>query len=817
MSLNFALGPRCRVPGKVVAIPGPSKVVDGTLRRNLSIDICQGPVEEETFIEKIFANGRKIYDVSPDLTFVSTSIFAEVLTAGSITDWQGDVIGGHATMQITSTDLAINLRKLRAGYDVDVDGFTLTGYNNPAWQLVSTEVVVGQASWTRALLSIINYSFPYNPSYGSMGGVGGSEAAGNTITVFQDLPNVTSGSFSGLNQYRGTADQSPGAGPGQFFTQGDNPARRGRAWAYLAEFNVSPFGGTVPNIEVVFRQSVTMTVAEAITALVDRSGVDTQFLDVSGVTGDFRGLVAEEPIDSRVLLQIIMQVFGVRYREVGGMMVFYMGSSPDVVDIPAGDLACYASGDDPPPRLIEFVDPPSSDLPSRVEVEFSNVENGLQQGSARETLHALQGNTQKVLRIRTPLSLTEAEALAFGRREMMTRHASRQSRSTAIPPQYLHISEGDVWTTTIDGNQLVSIANSVEYGANRLVRLTGTQLQAQVAGIDPADIATEGEAGDGGGIVLPLSLSLALVDSAPLTDADASSQGLYFACPDYADQEDFIGGQVLHELPGSSEYTPAADVPATVPHGTVWAVGAHASETALPGYWDRASEIIMQPSGAYVPASSTEGAVVGGANRAFYGNELIAWVDTEDLGDGTYKLTTLLRGLRGTEWAISEPGFDFRHFIPIDGLTFVDLPSSAALQLMGFKAVGVHWDEADVPNINHIPRFRSATPFQVYNVRGTRASDGSLTVTWERQTRAVHPIYSAGPSPLLEASQSYEIDVDDSGPVSLGSPYSAGSTRTWVYSAAAQTADGFTPGDPVELSIYQIGSLGRGHSKTVTL
>lgn len=812
MSLNFALGPQCRVPGKIVDIAGPSSVIGGTLRRNLVIDVCQGEVEEDEFVDQIFANGKKVYDVTPDIDIVSDQIAVSLISLGN--DGYGN---GNATIEITCKDIEKSLLVLKAGYVVGISGFALPGYNKPDWKLVSTTTVIGQESWTRARLWNTGPEAGYwGPDFGGLPGVAG-EAEGATVTVHQDLPQVTAGSFAGINQHRGTADQMPDAAGNQIYTDGSNPARRGRAWIYLSLFNVTASGGIVPNIEIVFRQKASMTIAEAITALVKRAGLDLAYLDVSQVTGNIRGLVADEPIDSRVLLQILMQVYGVRYREVDGKMVFYMASDPDVVDVEAADLAAYADGDEKPPRLIEFVDPPSRELPSRVEVEFSNADNGLQQGNARDTLHALQGGTKKVLRIRTPLTLTEAEAKAFARRQMMDRHATRVSRSTILPPQYLHITEGDLWRTTVDGKALTSVANSVEYGANRLVRITGSQMQPQVAGIDAADIASEGQTGSDGGLGTPLSLDLVIVDSAPLTDSDATRSGIYFACPDYALPQDFIGGQIYRQLPGASGFDPAQDVPGLATHGIVYAVGDHAWDGADPAYWDRRSELIVHTSGTFQLTSSTEDAVVGGANRAFYGSELIAWVDAEDLGDGRFKLTNLLRGLRGTEWAIPPDGTTFRNFVPVEGLTFHELPQSSLDQFMSMKAVGVHWDEADVPPINLIPHLRTRIPFQVYGIRGSRDTSDNLTVTWERQTRAIHPIFSSSPAPLMEDEEAYEIDVLIGGEPSPGSPFSAGVGKSWTYDASEQASDGITPGDPVEFVIYQMGSLGRGHGRTQTL
>ena len=43
-------------------------------------------------------------------------------------------------------------------------------------------------------------------------------------------------------------------------------------------------------------------------------------------------------------------------------------------------------------------------------------------------------------------------------------------------------------------------------------------------------------------------------------------------------------------------------------------------------------------------------------------------------------------------------------------------------------------------------------------------------------------------------------------------------SKTWYYSAANQTSDGITPGDPVRIIIYQISSVtDRGYPEDVTL
>jgi hypothetical protein len=85
-----------------------------------------------------------------------------------------------------------------------------------------------------------------------------------------------------------------------------------------------------------------------------------------------------------------------------------------------------------------------------------------------------------------------------------------------------------------------------------------------------------------------------------------------------------------------------------------------------------------------------------------------------------------------------------------------------------------------------------------------------LTVTWVRRTRVGGELRDvSGVVPLAETSEAYEVELLNGNTVvrtvtGLTSP-------TVSYSAANQTADGITPGDPVGVRVYQMSALvGRG-------
>jgi hypothetical protein len=116
--------------------------------------------------------------------------------------------------------------------------------------------------------------------------------------------------------------------------------------------------------------------------------------------------------------------------------------------------------------------------------------------------------------------------------------------------------------------------------------------------------------------------------------------------------------------------------------------------------------------------------------------------------------------------------------------------------------------------VSFTPMAIGLKPFAPVRLRGSRTSDGSLTVTFERRTRlTVRVVGALGISiPLGEDSEgyvvefyNYDTDMSVQKTVSVSSP-------TAAFSAAEQIAAGIAPNDPVYCKVYQISlTVGRGY------
>ncbi len=121
---------------------------------------------------------------------------------------------------------------------------------------------------------------------------------------------------------------------------------------------------------------------------------------------------------------------------------------------------------------------------------------------------------------------------------------------------------------------------------------------------------------------------------------------------------------------------------------------------------------------------------------------------------------------------------------------------------------------------------RSRRTWAPRNVQGRRNGSNDLTLTWSRRARLGGQLADSVGAQLIETTETYEVDVLDapggsvvrtiSSGITLGSatdPWSA----TVTYTASQQTTDGLTPGDPVTVKVYQVGSVGRGFAVEFTV
>ena len=197
--------------------------------------------------------------------------------------------------------------------------------------------------------------------------------------------------------------------------------------------------------------------------------------------------------------------------------------------------------------------------------------------------------------------------------------------------------------------------------------------------------------------------------------------------------------------------------------------------------------------------SRSDAALADGANLALLGEELIQFGSAEPLGERRFRLSRLLRGRRGTDWAaaLHAPGESFV-LIEAGSLAAVDAPLGSLGGEARLLAQGLG-DPEGVPAVRPVTGEAMRPPPPVH-LRALRLANGDLALSWVRRSRSGWVWLSGIDTPLGEESESYRLTLAGAGFIRSVTV----STPAYLYGAAEQAADGLS--GPLAVEVVQLGT-----------
>ncbi len=197
-------------------------------------------------------------------------------------------------------------------------------------------------------------------------------------------------------------------------------------------------------------------------------------------------------------------------------------------------------------------------------------------------------------------------------------------------------------------------------------------------------------------------------------------------------------------------------------------------------------------------ADATLAQLLQGANRSRIGSEIVQFGTATPLGGGSWRLSNMLRGRGGTEWAIGGHTADEPFVLIEDTLVPLDPALIGDTATTRIVAVGLG-DSAAVSVPIADP---NATQRPLPPVYGTAQSlaDGSISLGWVRRSRGAWLWADAVDAPLNEEAERWEI--------TLGDP--AAPALRWQTTSPALTVSGtqisaLPTGSPSYFAVRQIG------------
>mgnify|MGYP000266953101 FL=1 len=693
------------------------------------------------------------------------------------------------------------------------------------------------------------------PNTGSLGGL---------IRLASD-PGYLSGMFAAspsLSFYTGAAGSDPQGATAELRgqveddiiarhkTSGEIPGFRGLAYQVLDQWDLSTYFGNQlpPIIEGIVEPDAGMSVPQALTTVLLRSGIDEAQIDVSDVPETaFLGAYIQGAVPTTTALQPLLTAYQILVQERGNQLALFSFENADAVQIENGaafsDLGVRSGAGTPNTGdKLRFTQADPADLPKSIGIRHQDPDVqfavGYQHFAQRQPSGSPSDAEQDI--DLSNLALPKKEARNLCGTIMRRTWVNGTAVELQLPVAYLEVLENDLLTVTDDeGNDHTVRVIQREVGLNMVVSIKAVVEDVALA-VRGSPIQTGGEVPTP--IVQSLEPVARVLDIPGLIDAETDVPGYYVGAssPNFGV---WNGAIVYESRDAGTNWSRVAVLEQQVGCGlttTALSTTSTVAEDSSGGpYYDTVNDVTFTLDG-YGPLAQmltvTEAEVEAGWNWVHIDDgtswEIFGFRDVTDNGDGTWTVSHLLRGLRGTQdsarnstkaagasitllFLAQQQGA--LQFIPVNG-SAADLPVSIEVKIVapGQTLADVDAVAVDVEGWNARP----FPPFSVTVDRGGSPFDAVLNVLpWSRRN---NPVGALSGWALEDAQLSLELDIYDPTGTTLQrtKTYTApiGTDLVGVdfpYPASEQTADGYTPSGTETFIVVarQVGDYGDGRTR----
>jgi hypothetical protein len=602
-------------------------------------------------------------------------------------------------------------------------------------------------------------------------------------------------------------------------------------------------------------------------AICKQVGLNATDLELGEIAGPVTGYWINSAVEAREHLGELQQVYFYDVMESQGRIKFISKQRPAIAQrIPIVSLAAHEYGQNQPQRFTEKRKQ-ETELPQQITLKFLDPNVEYREAAQRSPLKAGTWS-RNAESITVPVVLTASQGKTIADKLLFLAWVERKSFELNLLPQNLLLEPGDLIDVPFHGVDVTVKLTKVGLGANLLMQCEAVAYDPSVfnhqaiasQAYSEAWTAQEGQSrqlqrfplerwdsltSDDGSVTYRLGLDYSIdmtlgvvrITNNGLIDDDTMVRANYYAAATMAvvAPVKVPGMTELHilDVPAITDDVEDFGLYALATGGGNWRNGAlygstnngarydfvlnfltkstiGTCETVLgassPFVMDEISVLRVQMrSGELESCTLTE--LLQGENTAVVGQEVIRFLDAVLVAPRTYELKRLIRGVRGTEWAIESHVPSESIYVMTD--YFEDVKGSRGnfgVPLL-FKAVSSGQSLDEVTAIPSTPQQR-LKPWAPVNIRGERDAAGNLTIRWVRRDRKGGELPLFLDPPMSEDAERYELEILNGSTVSRQVPVTV---PQYVYSAADQGVDFGMAQALVTVRVYQMSALvGRG-------
>lgn len=537
--------------------------------------------------------------------------------------------------------------------------------------------------------------------------------------------------------------------------------------------------------------------------LCKRAGLSENEVDVSRLNNLVEGMVLTQPIKARDAIELLQQAYFFDAVESDGLLKFMPRGQQPVIDIAEADMVPDPRKTSEDPLRIKRSQ--EMELPQSVRVSFfnpaTNYQPGLQYGM-RESVASSNS-----ININLPVVMNEQQAKIIADTALYNAWAGRHVMSFHLPVKFLSLEPSDVVSLTSNGVTHNLRVTRCWYGKPGLMEVEAVSEDVAAydfyapPGLPP--VLTDAVPQENATIsaLLDLPLLPAAEPYTPIMHLAACGQDAAWQAAVWYRSDD-----------GGVNYTPLLTDEAASVMGTALTVLAVGETTLV----DEINSVEVAISGdGELASAASELAFLNGANVAALGDEIIQFRNAIMLEPGKYRLSGLLRGRLGTDYALASHAVG-EVFILLDGsINQLRLSANMIGVERHYKTVSVAENISAAPAAAFTYNARALKPLSPVHVSGHRDVSGNLAIGWVRRVRGGAEWLSGADAPLNESAEKYEVDILNG--ATLVRTINC-TTPSILYTAAEQIADFGSPQVSVNVAIYQISELvGRGYGGVIVV
>lgn len=516
------------------------------------------------------------------------------------------------------------------------------------------------------------------------------------------------------------------------------------------------------------------TYAAVVAAISERVGFTSAQYNVSQIEDPLDGYCIANRMPARSAIEALLPLDYFDGVESDCKAKFVKRGGASVVTIPDDDLGAFAEGSQPT-ALIKRTRGLELALPYRIDFVFvdkeADYQNGTQSSPPRQG-----GESMNPMTLSAAVAMDNARGKQIADANFFAAWYGRDRSVTYVPPKYLWLEPTDVVTIQgkteriVDKHESMSGPTTLDLVAEFAANWTQSSIPAPNESFEPQEPPVK-QVTD----LIPLDIPWF-----------GSREDVFWGAMAGHDRESWRGAS-LRKYDGAN-YN---EIALSNTHDTFGTVATPLGNFTWGNVFDEINKftVVLTPGSGELVSTTRDLILAGGnPNYAVLGDELIQYLDAVLTAPKTYLISRLIRGCKGTEWAISGH---------IADENFVKLPIQTELASVfaeygvskQFKAVTIGSAEDTAAVVNFTNNGRSLKCYSPVHLGGGRDSIGNIELKWVNRTRVNGEWVSGIEAPLGETSERYRVTIYMDGTYATVGTYLFSTTPTATFSTIGQIAE----------------------------